>query len=507
MRQIFGKHFAIATMTNMSNATSDDGYGDDDEPNWGGDDDVATPKNICPSSGQPAPLQGNTVEVVSRDAIYLCVGILAAALIGLALQKFVFKDKFAGAREPLWVKSLLFVSYGYLIPGLSMTLFSFNMLLDCGPQNKFGIGPGGGFGGDAQNPGTSESMLGLIKLLHSTGGTMAAIIVIIYAMVIPALKLVLLFTAWLNSRQGGKASLARRSTQLVQNISKWACPDMFAYIFLMYLVKQLSHPPQFLAQGHTDLGFTFFTIFCVGSTVASLGIRVPDREHGCWQKAGEMLRQQHLIFVVAPLFLVFAGLFATGLNTSVMKLEVGNLGDLKEKLLTELHLKDKLKAEVNIMDCISGLLKGIERGETNDVLSFLLIAFFVLVLTIADMLVLLLIAVLIKMGRFGVGWMKLSWYMKKLSMLDVTCMGVLVVTLCMSMYKKDGVLVSFGTGVWYLVAAEIVHYVTYYLVKGTIEVTEKPDGMGDPIDEDAGSDISDSSSESEGSDDAEYGRK
>lgn len=501
-----------------TSAPDDDGYDDEPPPGFGGDDDappgfggnetVAIPStnDICPSSGQPAPLQGNPLDMINRNAIFLCVGILAATLIGLALQKYVFKNRFAGAREPLWVKCLLFVSYGFLIPGLAMTLFSFNLLLDCGPQNKFGIGPNSGFGGDAANPGVSESMLGLIKLLHSTGGNMAAIIVIIYAIVIPALKLTLLFIAWLSSEPGGSGLLARRCTQVVQNISKWACPDMFAYIFLMYLVKQLSHPPQFLAQGHTDLGFTFFTIFCVGSTVASLGIRVPDREHGCWQKAGKMLREQRLIFAVAPLCLVFVGLFVIGLNKPVMNLAVGKLDGLKETVLTQLKLKDKLKAEVNIMDCIKNLLGGIEHGNTNDMLSFLLIACFVVVMTTADMLVLLLIAVLVKMGRFGRMWMKFSWYLKKLSMLDVTCMGVLVVTLCMSMYQKDGVIVSFGPGVWYLAAAEIFHYITYYLVKGTIEVIEHVD-MGDPTDDDAGSAVSDSSSESLGSDDDEYGRK
>ena len=31
-----------------------------------------------------------------------------------------------------------------------------------------------------------------------------------------------------------------RCIQVVQNISKWACPDMFAYILLMHLVKCLA---------------------------------------------------------------------------------------------------------------------------------------------------------------------------------------------------------------------------------------------------------------------------
>lgn len=53
-------------------------------------------------------------------------------------------------------------------------------------------------------------------------------------------------------------------------------------------------------------------------------------------------------------------------------------------------------------------------------------------------------------------------------------MGVLVVTLCFSMYREY-VIVTMGIGQWLLVAAEVVHYFTYYTVKGVIEVTEKVD--------------------------------
>jgi len=61
----------------------------------------------------------------------------------------------------------------------------------------------------------------------------------------------------------------------VQQISKWACPDMFAYILLTYLVRSLNHPPTLQGLMQLDLGFTCFSIFCVGSTVSSLGIRRP----------------------------------------------------------------------------------------------------------------------------------------------------------------------------------------------------------------------------------------
>lgn len=45
------------------------------------------------------------------------------------------------------------------------------------------------------------------------------------------------------------------------------------------------------------------------------------------------------------------------------------------------------------------------------------------------------------------------------------CMGVLIVTLCFSMYRQY-VIVQMGTGQWLLVASEVTHYFTYYTVKG-----------------------------------------
>mmetsp|Transcript_52993 Transcript_52993/g.134430 ORF Transcript_52993/g.134430 Transcript_52993/m.134430 type:complete len:148 (-) Transcript_52993:152-595(-) len=62
----------------------------------------------------------------------------------------------------------------------------------------------------------------------------------------------------------------------VQMISKWASPDMFAYMLLMYLVGGLDHPPTLKGVGQLDLGFRSFALFCIFSTVASLGIQAPE---------------------------------------------------------------------------------------------------------------------------------------------------------------------------------------------------------------------------------------
>ena len=51
-------------------------------------------------------------------------------------------------------------------------------------------------------------------------------------------------------------------------ISKWACPDMIAYIFLLYLVRHLNRPP-INGLFTLDIGFACYTLFCWGSTISS----------------------------------------------------------------------------------------------------------------------------------------------------------------------------------------------------------------------------------------------
>jgi len=448
----------------------------------------------CQASDTPPPLQGSPLEVVDRDAGLLIAGMIASIFVGCAADKLFCKKCNEGSREPSWVVVLLLVSYGYLIPGLILTLFSFNIVLDCGVGNSYGVGPGGGFN---EMPGVTESMLGLVKLLSDTGSWVGAVLVVIYAIVIPALKLLLLAVGNLMQGKNGTSEWSRRSIQCVQNISKWACPDMFAYILLMHLVRTLNHEPNLRAVGKLDLGFSCFSLFCVGSTVASLGIRVPDREHGCFQKIGRVLGAKRLLFVVGPAFVTFAVLFFIGLQTTVMSLRVGKLPAAVDMMITLMGLKDDLSSDVSIWQCMGGLVHAVGQGEVNSFIGLIMFAVFVVGMTLLDMIVLLLIAVLKTIDKNGKRWMKFAWILKKLSMLDVTLMGILVVTLCMYMYREY-VIVSMGTGQWILLASEVIHYLTYYVVKGTIEHSERGVDLGNAIKQDMDEDSNDDTSTSEG---------
>lgn len=375
----------------------------------------------------------------------------------------------------MWVWLLIILSYGYLIPGLVEVLFSFNIVFDMGSRGYFGIGPGGNIN---HAPPTTETMLGLIHLLSDTGGQLGAALVIIYAIVIPIIKLLLTFfgnTLQLE-RCGTHRTASRRCIQMVQNISKWACPDMFAYIILMHLVRSLTVPPYFKANGRLDIGFTFFSLFCIGSTVASLGIRVSDREHFCFQALGRMVGPSRVLYVATALSLAFYVLFFCGLSQTVMSLEVAkSLPPFITLVLKYLGLKtEDLESSVNVFNLIHGLAKETGEGKVTSLVGFIMFVVFVIGMTLVDMLALMCAAIATYQEVPATRYMKFAWFVKKLSMVDVMCMGVLVVTLCFSMYREY-VIVTMGPGQWLLVAAEVVHYLTYYTVKGVVEVTEDVD--------------------------------
>merc|ERR1740139_861340 len=88
-------------------------------------------------------------------------------------------------------------------------------------------------------------------------------------MVVPGVKVGLIILSLFLYRV---PALAGVCTTIVQAISKWACPDMFAYILLLYLIRGMNHPRMLRSEMQLDLGFTCFSLFCVGSTIASLGM-------------------------------------------------------------------------------------------------------------------------------------------------------------------------------------------------------------------------------------------
>merc|ERR1719217_1984139 len=118
-----------------------------------------------------------------------------------------------------------------------------------------------------------ESTLTFAHNLWSHGAWAGAILLIVYAVVIPVLKVVLLAAA--EVKRYTQPASARFYIQVVQCISKWACPDMFAYICLYCMINKLDHEPIVIAGSSIEEGFSCYCIFCVASTMAVLAVRKP----------------------------------------------------------------------------------------------------------------------------------------------------------------------------------------------------------------------------------------
>jgi len=193
----------------------------------------------------------------------LLVVTAASFVVGASTPKREQKE----GTTPIWVLTLLASSYLLLVPGLMVTLFSFEL------QTVFG-----GRTLSITNGVQSEAMLPLAKLLFTTGSRIGGVLIIVYAAIVPGIKLVLLAVGELfrNSPDLRRVQTARICIQSVQFISKWACPDMFAYILLLYLFRDLDErSPLIQIPSHLEVGFSCFSLFCVCSTLATLALELP----------------------------------------------------------------------------------------------------------------------------------------------------------------------------------------------------------------------------------------
>jgi len=430
-------------------------------------------------------LGGNSEAAVNASVVLCLLGVGTAGALGAgwdavrrrrgASHDVCGDPPIAPPTAPSsWASLLMLASYLLLLPGLFCVLFSFNIMLDFG-LIKLGVGPGGGVD---KVPPLTESMVGLMRLLRDTNCSLGSAAVVFYAVVIPAVKLLLLVFAQLRS----ETPSAARCIWAVQSISKWACPDMFAYILLLYLVRGLNHPRMLQAIMELDVGFVCFSLFCVCSTVASLGIRSKDEGSSspCWTPVARWLGLARASQLVAAMAAGFFLSFVSGFVIPVMALRV-DLDDMyspkgpipakmmgfeTKPVIDQLHIPELAMADVSLSDAVAMLGSWSLRGEADCFIAFMMILVFVATLTIADMAALGAATYCLRCGEppRALEFTRMARTLRKLSMLDVMIAGVVVVTLCMSMYHKDGIFVSMRHGVMALLIAEILHYVTYYLV-------------------------------------------
>jgi len=241
----------------------------------------------------------------------------------------------------------------------------------------------------------------------------------------------------------------------------------------MYLIRGLNKPPSINSFMNLDLGFTCFCVFCVGSTVSSLGVRVPtlpEPADGAAAPQPRRIPPAAAATLQVVLTLAFAVLLVRGLVCSSMSLhlDMGLLYQQKPELLPlkdlidSMDLPSLLHLEVGVWECIVQLFQWVGNGEMNSLIALILYAVFAVCLPVVDMTLLLAATLLNSFGGSSSARSRsvlaASHVVRKMAMLDVSVMGCFVVSMSLASMRAKGVIVELHIGVLYLLCAEIGHY-------------------------------------------------
>mmetsp|Transcript_92520 Transcript_92520/g.293409 ORF Transcript_92520/g.293409 Transcript_92520/m.293409 type:complete len:485 (+) Transcript_92520:115-1569(+) len=422
----------------------------------------------------PSVEEGRSVRTISTVALVLVAALCCVTALGAILDARR-RAKGGSTRSGCWVFGLFVSSYALLVPGLVMRLFEFHISAMNG----------------AMRLQADESTISFINMLAKTGGWVGSAFVVLFAIVIPVLKILMFAIGelWRDSSSSSRVAHARGCIAVIQVISKWACPDMFAYILMTFLIRSLSHPPMLDGAMQLGIGFTCFTLFCVGSTVSSLGMRLPsplreDDESDEAERAQDgpelpcMLkhlgpRGAHRL--AAALLVAWVALFALGMFLPCMALRLDVQGLVEngtiprvalDLVVNQLRLPEKARADVSIWGCMVQLARWTCNGDVNNIIAFIMLAVFVALFTLLDVMALVQVIELRggHAGRRKLAWtepskmMSVSRVLGKLCMADVLVMGVIVVILSGSIYKSKGLVLAPRWGLACLFAAELCHY-------------------------------------------------
>merc|ERR1712039_951742 len=128
-----------------------------------------------------------------------------------------------------------------------------------------------------------------------------------------------------------------------------------------------------------------------------------------------------------------------------------------------------MHSEVSVWRCAFALAQWSMEGEVTAIVAFIMYVVFVVGLTAGNMCVLVLAAIRLATpgGCLAANVrpiLSLSQKIKKLSMLDVSIMGVVVVVMSLRSLRAKGVIISIQYGLFLLFAAEVCHYLAFHLV-------------------------------------------
>jgi len=236
------------------------------------------------------------------------------------------------------------------------------------------------------------------------------------------------------------------------------------------------------------------SMFCIGSTMATLCLRVPgkaadlaDDQKRC--KPNRSLLPMVMILALAAFVFLGLGVLNPSMN---LRMDLELLYEQKPNLkplapiLDRFHVQELMYSEVSVWRCACALARWSMQGEVTAAIAFVMYVVFVVAMTICDMCVLVIAA--LRLATPGGcpqerirPLVAMTRSIKKLSMLDVSIMGVVVVVMSLRSLRAKGVIISIQYGLFLLFAAEICHYLAFRLVThaaSTVTEDEKG-GAGD----------------------------
>lgn len=426
---------------------------------------------------------------------------------GLMLDLYFCPDfRSKPQRFPFWLGGLFIGSYLILIPGIVSTIFSVRLLLNEPISGKTLAMINNRFTGE---PGDLiESMWTILAMLFKSGSITAGVLVSFYGIAVPVVKglLLLLGEFWRDCEDDDTcAHLARLCVLAVQFVSKWDSPKLICYILIISLVHMMNFAPTVVAQAHLDVGFAYYAVFCLATLFGSLCIPLPTDPYEEEKKKTGRFAVPYFVRVfgmsgaacmASMLAVVAAALLFLGMNKEVASIRFDPLlpaavvpkvawDDTIRANVAKLGIGNWAKCEMTMWSAIQTLWTlMISEPNVNITIAFVLMTVFVFSFTVLDLIVLVVAAWQVqrdcaisagKEKKRPLLWqakntMAVSHCLKYLSMLDVCLTGAIIMGVSTSTsYGHCGIIVKLRDGLLWLLAAEIVHYLVYFIVEGAVK--------------------------------------
>jgi len=156
--------------------------------------------------------------------------------------------------------TLIFVSLGLLLPGLTKPVLTLVVKVEF-------------LGLSSEIVNESRSILSTIQRLHETGHSGVAGVILLFGVLIPIAKAILLLTAVLIDRFQRKYQIY----QVIDFISKWAMADVFVVaIFVAFLTAQATVS----VSAYLEQGFYFFLGYVLTSIASLHFIKIDQKNAG-----------------------------------------------------------------------------------------------------------------------------------------------------------------------------------------------------------------------------------